>query len=801
MNKLAEKSLKTLEFYRVLDMLAEQAVSEKAKQMAKSLRPVCDTEEIALWLCQTSDAKDMMTVNGSPSFSGIRDVSAALKRCDIGGILNTRELLDVASLLRTARLVSGYSSDLNDKKTMLDSLFNRINTNKYLEEKISNSILSEEEVADSASSELASIRRQMRLNNNKVRETLNRIISSSAYSKYLQESIITQRGDRYVIPVKSEHRADVPGLVHDVSASGATVFVEPSQVVEANNQLKVLIAKETAEIERILAELSAEVSAFSEGIISDYEALCALDFIFAKAKLSFYLNACAPSISPDNTVTLVRARHPLLDRRTAVPIDIAIGRGKDGSGYDTLVITGPNTGGKTVSLKTLGLLCLMTASGLHIPANEESKVCVFENIFADIGDEQSIEQSLSTFSSHMKNIVAITNVCKKSDLILFDELGAGTDPVEGAALAVSIIEFSRQMGALVIATTHYSELKVFALTVDGVENASCEFDVQTLKPTYRLLTGIPGKSNAFAISKKLGLSDTIIDRAKEQLSSESARFEDVLATLEQERRQMEKYKAEAERLRRTAQSEKDKIASMKDKTEDETDTILRKAREKAESIIKDARQTAETVFIELDDMKKHAGENAAEQNLAAARAMLRGALNDAEGKVKKSKEKKMVSKEEIKPLKSGDEVQLLNVGVTGTVITPADKDGNVLVQAGILKMTVKINELKPIQKVEKPKPRTYRTASGGITELRRAAAKSELDIRGMNTEEALLEVDQFISSCLMSNLETATIIHGKGTGVLRAAVQQHLKRHSKIKSQRPGRYGEGELGVTVIELK
>lgn len=795
MNQLAEKSLKTLEYYAVLQMLSEQCVSARAKEMALELRPLTDREEAEIWLSQTTDAKDLIMTKGAPAFSGIRDVTAALKRCQRGGVLNPTELLAVASLLRTSRLVRGYMDEI-DRKTSFDAVFNRLSANRYLEEKISNAIISEEEIADGASSALADIRRQMRLSNNKVRETLNRIITSSAYSKYLQDTIVTQRGDRYVIPVKSEHRGDVPGMIHDVSASGATIFVEPSQVVEVNNQLRVLASKEKAEIERILAELSAEVGSFSESIGSDFEALCLLDFIFAKGKLSYKLNACAPKLMDGYSVNLVKARHPLLAVSSAVPIDIAIGEE-----YDTLVITGPNTGGKTVSLKTLGLLCLMAASGLHIPANEQSHVCLFENIFADIGDEQSIEQSLSTFSSHMKNIVSIVADCKKGDLILFDELGAGTDPVEGAALAVAIIEFSRQMCALVAATTHYSELKVFALTTDRVENASCEFDVNSLKPTYRLMTGIPGKSNAFAISSRLGLPDTIIDRAKEQLSAENARFEDVLETLERERKQLEKYKAEADRLRRTAQSEKDKALSLKDRTEDETERILQKARDKADSILKDARMTADTVFLELEDLKKKARENVAEQNLAQARAMLRGAIGEAETKVRKTKEKRTVSKDEIRPLKAGDEVTLLNVGVNGTVLAPADAEGNLQVQAGILKLTVKINEVKPVAAPAKPKPRTYRTASGGITELRRAAAPRELDVRGMSADEALLEVDQFISACLLAHLETATIIHGKGTGVLRAAVQKHLQGQKCVKSHRPGHYGEGETGVTVIEFR
>lgn len=796
MSKLSEKSLKTLEFYTVLHMLEEQCVSDGAKEIARQTRPMLDIEDVRLALQQTEDAKRLMTTNGAPPFAGVRDVSDSLKRADMGGVLSAGELLRIGALLRCARQVQGYTAE-QEEPTTLDRLFHRLTGNKFLEDRIARAILSEEEIADAASPELANIRRQMRQQNARVRETLNRIVSSPTQSKYLQETLITQRDGRYVVPVKSEHKGDIPGLVHDVSASGATLFVEPTQVVEANNQIKVLQAKEKAEIERILSELSAQAADCMDGILADYEILGELDYIFAKAKLSFKQNACAPEITEELTVDLKRARHPMLDPKAAVPIDIAIG-----GDYDTLVITGPNTGGKTVSLKTLGLLCLMAASGLHIPASELSRVCLFEHIYADIGDEQSIEQSLSTFSAHMKNIVAILAKCRQGDLILFDELGAGTDPVEGAALAVSVIQYSREMCALVAATTHYSELKTFALTTEGVENASCEFNVQTLQPTYRLLTGIPGKSNAFAISRRLGLPPVVIERAQEQISAENQRFEDVIEMLEKERRQLEKYKAEADRLRRAAQSEKDKALTLKDKTEDESDIILQKARERAERILRDAQMTADNVFAQLDDLKKKAAADAAEQNLAAARAALKGQLKGAEGELLK-REKKTVSESEIRPLKAGDTVHLLNMGVTGTVIKAPDREGNVQVQAGILKVTVPINELKlaePSKKAQKAQKKTVRS-SGVRRDLTSARARTELDVRGMSAAEALMEVDQFISSCLMSHLNTATIIHGKGTGVLRSEIQKHLRSQKHVRSFRSGRYGEGENGVTIVEFK
>lgn len=797
MNKLGEKSLKTLEYFTVLELLEKQAVTEKGKEKCRALRPLADHEEAVLWMQQTTDAKAMMQVHSAPAFSGVKNVLSAVSRAEIGGMLNPRELLQIAALLRASRMAQGYVAEI-EEKTTLSPLFSMLTGNRSLEEDITTAIVSEDEVADGASPELLRIRQELRRTASRVRETLNKLVSGER-SKYLQEAIITQRNGRYVVPVKAEHRGDVPGMIHDTSSSGATVFVEPAQVVEINNRIKILQGQEEQEIERILSMLSGSTAASAEIIRTDYDMLCSLDFIFARAKLSYAMNACPPIFKPDGKgVKLEKARHPLLDPKKAVPIDIAIGRD-----YDTLVITGPNTGGKTVSLKTLGLLSLMAASGLHIPANETSEVTLFENIYADIGDEQSIEQSLSTFSSHMKTIVSITDCCGSGDLVLFDELGAGTDPIEGAALAVSVIGYARQMGAFVAATTHYSELKTFALTTDGVENASCEFDIGSLRPTYRLLTGIPGKSNAFAIAARLGLPPTIIERAKEQVSTENARFEDVLAELEKERRRLEKYKEEADRLRRTAQSEKDKVVSLKDKTEDQADRLLQRARDQADAILKDARMTAETVFEELNTLKKKNAQQLADENLAAARAALRGMITETETQHRKKRQKRTVDPAEQETLKVGDEVQLLNVSnITATVLTIPDKDGNLQVQAGIMKLTVKQNEVRKVKAPEKKKTsKTYRAPAGGVKELRLASVPSEVDVRGMCAEEAILEVDQFLSNALMGGLTQVRIIHGKGTGVLRAAIQQHLKSNRKIKTVRNGVYGEGEMGVTVVEFK
>ena len=742
MNKLGEKSLKTLEYYEILERLAAQAASEAAKEKCRALRPLDDREQAELWMRQTTDAKDRMVRQGSPSFGGIREVGAILIRADRGGTLNPRELLSVASLLQTARRALAYEAE-SEEKSALSPIFGLLSGNRSLEEAITTAIVSEEEIADGASPELLSIRRELRRISGRVRETLNRMISGER-SKYLQETIITQRNGRFVVPVKAEHRGDVPGLVHDTSSTGATVFVEPQQVVEINNQIKVLEGREEAEIERILASLSAEVSMYKGAIEQDYDALTTLDFIFARAKLSFEMNAAAPSLLESGSrVRLLRARHPLLDKDKAVAIDIAI------------------------------------------------------------GDEQSIEQSLSTFSAHMKTIVSIMDCCGQGDLVLFDELGAGTDPVEGAALAVAVIGYARQMGACVAATTHYAELKTFALTTDGVENASCEFDVQSLQPTYRLLTGIPGKSNAFAIAARLGLQPTIIDRAKEQVSTEDARFEDVLAELERERRRIEKMKEEAQRMRSAAQSERDRMRAERDAAEERADKMMEGARSQADNILKNARMTAETVFDELETLKKQSQKKASEQNLAAAKAALRGVITQTENEQRRGIQKRVVDAEEVRPLAKGDRVRLLNVGgVIATVLAVPDRDGSVQVQAGPMKMTVKVNEVRLVEeKKAAPKPKMQPRRDAPRRELNLRSAESEVDVRGMSAEEALFEVDNFLSRAIMAGLPAVTVIHGKGTGVLRNAVQQHLRKNKRVKSVRSGVYGEGEQGVTIVELK
>lgn len=797
MNKLSEKSLKTLEYYQILELLAAQADSPQGKQKCLSLRPEEDQEQVALWMRQTTDAKDLMVRQGSPSFGGLRDLGAILLRAGRGGTLNPHELLQVASVLQTARRALVYEAE-REEQTSLTPIFGLLTGNRTLEESITTAIISEEEIADGASPALLAVRRELRRISGRVRETLNHMISGER-SKYLQENIVTQRGGRFVVPVKSEHRGDIPGLVHDTSSTGATLFIEPAAVVEMNNQIKMLEGQEEAEIERILSALSSDVSMQRGAIEQDVEALALLDFIFARAKLSFVMNAAAPILLENKSCCrFLRARHPLLDRDKAVPIDIAIG-----GEYDTLVITGPNTGGKTVSLKTLGLLSLMAASGLHIPANEQSEIGLFEHIYADIGDEQSIEQSLSTFSAHMKTIVSIMNRCAQNDLVLFDELGAGTDPVEGAALAVAVIGYSRQMGACVAATTHYAELKTFALTTDGVENASCEFNVQSLQPTYRLLIGIPGKSNAFAIAARLGLPPAIIEKAKEQVSTEDARLEDVLAELERERRRIERMKDDAAKMRAAAQSERDKMRMERDNAEQKAEKLMETARSQADRILKDARMTAETVFDELDELKRQSQKNSAEQNLAAAKAALRSVITQTENEQHKKKIRRTVDADAQRPVQKGDRVRLLNVaGVLADVLSAADKNNNVLVQAGAMKMTVKADEIRLVE--EKKLPTASKTVQpkrdAPNRELNLRSADSEIDVRGMSAEEAIFEVDNYLSRAIMAGLPAVTIIHGKGTGVLRNAIQSHLRSKKRIKSVRTGIYGEGEQGVTIVEL-
>ena len=709
---------------------------------------------------------------------------------NMGGSLNTRELLDIAKVLAAARSAKEYGEGDAEKKTPIDVLFHSLRPNRFLEDKITGSIVGDGELADSASPELASIRRHMRATESKVRDILQRIISSSQ-AKYLQESIITQRSGRYVVPVKSEFKNEIPGLVHDLSGSGSTFFIEPMGVVKANNELRELQAKEEKEIDRILAELSAEAASFREDINLDYEMLIRLDVIFARAKLSNKMHAMAPGLSAKG-LNLRRARHPLLPPKTAVANDLSLGET-----FDTLVITGPNTGGKTVTLKTIGLLTLMAQCGLHIPAGDGSVIKVCKRVLADIGDEQSIAQSLSTFSSHMSNIVGILEETDDETLILLDELGGGTDPVEGAALASAIIDHARSLGAMVAATTHYAELKVYAMTTPGVENASCEFDVETLAPTYRLLVGIPGKSNAFAIARRLGISEEIIQDAAARVDAENVRFEDVLTKLDHQRQEMEKEQRQAAQLRREMEEASAKAQAYRDQLQKEKEKAEASAKAQARAILDDARRTADQVFQELGDMRKKAQKEQNWQKVNDQRAGLRHKLNEAEDKLGARPQAAVPPM--LRPAKKGDTVTILKTGTQASVLS-VNKDGVLQLQAGILRITAKQDEVRVVEGETQSQKAAKQYIRRTEHKLRSLGAKAEVDLRGMTTDEAELTLAQFLDRAMVSNLTQVTVIHGKGTGAVRKAVHAYLKRCKGVASFRLGRYGEGEDGVTIVEL-
>lgn len=788
---LYEKSLLKLELDQVLELLAQCAGSEGGKEACLRVRPNSDLEEVELMLRQTTAASDLCTRKGNPVFADVTDCSASLERADRGGSLQPKELLRIAGILRCARTIKGYVAE-DEKETVLDVLFQALTPNKYLEDKIFGAILSEEEIADNASSALADIRRHMRIQAGKIRDSLQKVISSPAYAKYLREPIITIRQGRYVVPVKSECKNEVPGLVHDVSASGSTYFVEPMSAVNANNALRELELKEKKEIERILAELSSESAAYREAINLNYDMLVQLDVIFAKAKLAYRMNAWAPIMNDQGRVELRKARHPLIDPKTVVPISVRLGMD-----FDTMIITGPNTGGKTVTLKTIGLLTLMAECGLHVPAGDGSILSTFDAVLADIGDEQSIAQSLSTFSSHMRTIVDVVAQCDDRTLVLFDELGAGTDPAEGAALATAIIEFCRKMGSRVVATTHYAELKLYAMRTKGVINASCEFDVETLRPTYKLLIGIPGKSNAFAISRKLGLSEEILKEADDLVDKADKNFEDVLSQLEQQRQQMESARHEAERLRQETAKIKQQSEEYHAQIRKEKEKAMEAARKEAQYIIEEARAAANIASEELKALKKQLTENADTTGINQRQSELRRNLNEAEDKLRSAQPQK----ERPKPTRGilvGDTVELLKLGTKASVIA-INKDGTYQLQAGILKMSAKAEEIYLLEHEDPYKEKGPRPKHSG-REMKLSAMPTEVDLRGMDAVEAICVLDRYLDEAMRSNLSQVRIIHGKGTGILRAAVQQALKKNKFVKKFRLGQYGEGEDGVTIAEF-
>ena len=796
MSELFDKSIRTLELPRVLKLLADQAVSPEAKELALAVRPETDYEDVLRLLDQTDGARAMMVLHGAPGFSGVKPIRELLDRADRGGSLSISELIRVGNLLYTARRAKEYFNMDAMEPTAIDQIFLSIHGNRFLEDKIRRCIADESTVADAASPELADIRRHMRAALAKSRQILQKIISSPSYSKVLQDNIITQRDGRFVVPVKADQKGNLPGLVHDVSSTGATVFVEPMGVVQANNEYAELQAREQAEIDRILAELSADTAAHRGDIQWDHDALVQLDLIFARAELGDQMDAIRPQVRRDGVIRLRKARHPLLDKKSAVPIDIELG-----GAFDTLVITGPNTGGKTVSLKTLGLLTLMTQCGLHIPVGDRSEVSVYERVLADIGDEQSIEQSLSTFSAHMKTIVSILQEADRDSLILFDELGAGTDPIEGAALAIAIIQHVRALGAKSAATTHYAELKTFAMTTVGVENASCEFNVETLSPTYRLLIGIPGKSNAFAISRRLGLPDEVIADAQSQMSRDSVRFEDVLTQLEEKRQALEKREQEADRLYRQREEDARKAREFREQMQRAKENARSRGEAEAKRILRDARSASDAVFAELERMRKEQAKADRAINANEARAELRRQLNEAEDAIDKRDARSEPIPKPSRPIQKGDLVEIPGVSTPAEVVG-VGSDGTLQLKAGILKMKAKADEVRLIEDDEraamkKKAPKPTWTAVTGL----RTAASRELDIRGMETLEAESVVETFLSTAVMGHLETVTIIHGKGTGALRNAVHDILRRNKNVKSFRLGVYGEGENGVTVVTMK
>ncbi len=782
-----------LELQKVLALLAEKTATADAAEAALALVPSPYRAEVERLLTETDDASRLIAGYGSPSFGHVKNIKNALHRGAAGAMLSLRECLDIASLLRTVRALADWRNKCANVETVLDDRFAALAPNRYLEDRIAMTVTSEEEIADTASAELATIRRKMRGASQRVREQLDKMVRSPAYQKLLQDPIVTIRGGRFVVPVKAEHRAEVPGLVHDTSASGATVFVEPMGAVEANNEIKVLQSKEEAEIERILFALSADIGSFADALSGQYDILVELDLIFAKAALGYQMRAAKPTIGDDGVTVLKAARHPLIDKDKVVPIDVTLG-----DTFDTLVITGPNTGGKTVTLKTIGLLTQMVGCGLLPPCSSGSRLSVFDHILVDIGDEQSIEQNLSTFSAHMTNVVRILKVADARSLVLLDELGSGTDPVEGAALATAILEQLRAQGARIAATTHYAELKAYAIQTVGVENGSCEFDVQSLRPTYRLMLGTPGRSNAFAICGRLGIDPAVIDRAKSLVSGDDRRLEDVVVRLEERRQALEEELHVARDKRREAEEEGRRTREQLAKMRMEQDKLLEDARAAAARITEKARYEAERLLEELEALRKQSKQGAAAAQSAKTDLRQRlKALDEAHDPVQKSPQNSGYRLP--RALRLGDEVLIVDIDKKATVLALPDKSGQVEVQAGIIRTRVPLSNLRLIEQKTTQAPRgsvKNRTASRASR-----SAETDLDLRGMASDEGLLEVDRFIDNAVMAGLPQITIIHGKGTGVLRAAVQQHLRRHPSVKSFRLGTFGEGESGVTIVELK
>ena len=790
--KIDERTKNTLEYDKVLAMLGACAPTQGARELALALTPDDDEQTVERRLSRTADALALLFDKGMPSFGHVKDPADALERAGKGATLTTRELLDVGNLLRTSRGLLEYSRTNRRFETVLDEVFERLMPDRKLEDKIYRAIISEETIADEASPALGDIRRKIRAANNRIKETLQHYITSSTYSRHLQEHIVTQRSGRYVIPVRVESKNEIKGLIHDTSSSGATIFVEPMAVVDANNELRMLEAKEQHEIDRILLELSCAVAVQTGALNLNYRNITELAFVFACGKLAEKMEAIRPIICKEREISLLAARHPLIDKDRVVPITVSLG-----GAWDALIITGPNTGGKTVTLKTLGLFAMMAQSGLFIPAAEGSKLCLFDRVLVDLGDEQSIEQSLSTFSSHMVHIVSIVQSLSPNALVLFDELGAGTDPVEGAALAVSIISEVRRAGALCAVTTHYAELKAFALDTQGVQNASCEFDVATLRPTYRLIIGTPGKSNAFAISEKLGLPPRVVQEAKSLISSENRRFEDVIEKLELARLEMEHHRDEAQKLR--AHIESTRAAAERDAEVllENAKKELNSAQSRATAMVESARASSAFVFEQLEQVRKQRESERLGEHLDATRRAVRAHLRENEDKYNPVEERSNEDYVLPRPLKKGDTVLLVDIGQEGVLLSDPDR-GSVMVQAGVFRTKTKIENLRLVEKkeqsIKKPKGSSVRASVSHDF-------RDEIDLRGKTGDEAWFMLDKYFDTAIVTGFHTVRLIHGKGTGMLKQALWKYLKKDKRVANFRIGQYGEGDGGVTVVELK
>lgn len=795
------KHLTTLELHKILAMLSEQAGNDETRKMISELEPETDIEKVKESLKKTDDAFTLSVKFGTPPFYNFKDIRGSLQRAQSGSSLTLREMLDICSMLKQIRGLTDYHASCGDTETVLDPLFCDLSPNKWLEDKIQNAILSEDEIADTASSELANIRRKIAQAGVRIRESLDKMIRSSDVQKSLMENIVTVRDGRYVLPVKAEHKGNVRGIVHASSATGSTLFIEPEAVVEANNDIRVLKGREQEEIERIIAELSSDCASCADTMKNDYLTCAELNLYFAKSNLGAKMKGVVPEISDDGVLELKKARHPLIEADKVVPVDITIGKE-----YGTLIVTGPNTGGKTVLLKTAGLLTAMAMCGMMVPAGDGTKISVFRHILVDIGDMQSIEQSLSTFSSHISNVVKILKTADESSLILIDELGSGTDPVEGAALAVSIIEGLMKKGSRIFVTTHYQELKMFAIEREDVENASCEFDVKTLQPTYRLIIGSPGKSNAFSISSKLGVPREIIEAAKSLVSDDNRRFEEVVAQLEASRRALDRQNTELARLRREAEEKEQALDKAKEEFEARKDDEFEKARAQAMRIVENCRMQSDKLLDELADIRKERNKEEFDKRSSGAKSKSRSTLDKMYDEANPVRKRELKEYTPPRPYKRGDNVIVVDIGKKGILASDPDSSGNVFVQVGIMKTKTNISRLRLAEEdkvtvANKKKPVTSGVSKTGVTSKLQRKSSLELDIRGCAVDEGIHEVDSFIDNAVMVNAGIITIIHGKGTGLLRQGIQRHLRSHPSVKSFRSGVFGEGEDGVTVVELK